>query len=292
MMFFLNSIFTLLLSNCVVSISDAKEILYPGDKQLEHILHPLPYTYLEKDELPQSFFWGNISGISYLTHSLNQHIPQYCGSCWAHSSMSALADRIKIARASSSSSASSGVSSGTEINLSVQYLLNCGQVAGSCQGGSAGRAYDFIYKNGFIPYDTCLPYIACSEHSKDGFCPHVDTTCTPLNTCRTCTNPEKGGSCSPIRQFPNATVAEYGNYGKDEIFAIMAEIYLRGPVKASVNAGPLMNYTGGILLDSPINRNTTHNHGVSLVGWGYDRSTSVQYWIVRNSWGQYWGELG
>jgi cathepsin X len=72
----------------------------------------------------------------------------------------------------------------------------------------------------------------------------------------------------------------------------MAEIFLRGPVKASVNAGPLMDYQGGILLDTPITRNTTHNHGVSLVGWGYDEAADVQYWIVRNSWGQYWGELG
>ena len=55
------------------------------------------------------------------------YVSQYCGSCWAHGAMSALADRIKIARG--------GV--GDDINLSIQYVLNCGGgVAGSCWGGS------------------------------------------------------------------------------------------------------------------------------------------------------------
>ena len=261
----------------------AKEIFYPGDDTLRHVVSPLPSKYLSPSDLPKSFSWGNVSGISYLTRPLNQHIPQYCGSCWAHSSMSVLADRIKIARNAS----------GPDINLSIQFLLNCGGgAAGSCHGGSALRAFDFVHRKGFVPFESCQPYLACSEDSTSGFCPHVDTTCSPVNICKTCSNPEKGGTCAAIGRFPNATVAEYGTYSDGQVHDIMAEIFARGPVKASVNAAPLLDYQGGILLDSAITRNITHNHGVSIVGWGYDEARDVQYWIVRNSWGSYWGELG
>jgi cathepsin X len=66
--------------------------------------------------LPENFSWDNIEGKSYLTKMLNQHIPHYCGSCWAHGAISTLQDRIKIARG--------GV--GHDINLSIQFILNCG----------------------------------------------------------------------------------------------------------------------------------------------------------------------
>jgi cathepsin X len=130
------------------SIAQAQRLnefqILQGHKVRDAYTSPLPYEYIQTDDLPASFTWGDIDGVSYLTHSLNQHIPQYCGSCWAHGALSALADRIKIAR--------KGL--GDEINLSVQYILNCaGKVAGSCHGGSHTGVYEFITESGFIPYD-------------------------------------------------------------------------------------------------------------------------------------------
>lgn len=97
--------------------------------------------------------------------------------------------------------------------------------------------------------------------------------------------------CVAVKHFPNATISEYGVY-RNEPFAMMAEIYVRGPIKASVDATFLRNYTGGVLWDSPEYHSGHHNHGVAIVGWGYDEDRGAQYWLVRNSWGVYWGEMG
>ncbi|KAL7560661.1 hypothetical protein ACA910_001343 [Epithemia clementina (nom. ined.)] len=245
---------------------------------------PLPHSYLHSSQLPDSFSWADVNGVSYLTHSLNQHIPQYCGSCWAHGALSSLADRIKIAR----------LGQGDDINLSIQYILNCGtEIAGSCHGGYHTSTYEFIKKVGYVPYDTCMSYMACSHESTDGFCAHVDTSCTAANTCRTCdTFAGMGGACSEIDFFPNATIAEYGliDFDDNVVEAIMTEILVRGPVAATINAEPIVQYKGGVFTDDSFSDET--NHIVSIVGWGMDEETGTQHWIIRNSWGQYWGEMG
>jgi cathepsin X len=221
-------------------------------------------------------------------------IQQYCGSCWAHGALSALGDRIKIAKAMAASLHDDDTAFVVdEINLSIQYILNCGSsTAGSCHGGSATGVYDFIkHESGFVPYDTCMPYIACSADSSVGVCPHLDLSCSPMNTCRTC---DGSGICYAVSRFPNATIAEFGTYsyftGGFGLVAhqIMAEIYARGPVAASINAEPLLNYAGGIVNDTTP-WHMLPNHIVSIVGWGTNQD-GKKYWICRNSWGEYWGE--
>lgn len=218
----------------------------------------------------------------------SQHLPQYCGSCFAHSALSSLADRIQISQAML---VQQGIVERTEeFDLSVQFVLNCGQdVAGSCHGGSASGAYDFIHQHGYIPVDSCMPYVACSDDSEEGMCPQIDTTCSPMNTCRTCFH---NGTCQAVTHFPNASVVEYGLYQFPNATVIQSEILARGPVKASVDATKLVNYTGGVLWDDPAYYSNHHNHGVSIYGWDYDAERDRQYWLIKNSWGQYWGEMG
>ena len=47
----------------------------------------------------KSFNWCALTnGSSWCTASWNQHIPKYCGSCWAHATLSMLQDRLKVAK--------------------------------------------------------------------------------------------------------------------------------------------------------------------------------------------------
>ena len=47
----------------------------------KHLLTPQPN--LAAEALPSEFSWQSVNGTNYMTTIRNQHIPVYCGSCWA-----------------------------------------------------------------------------------------------------------------------------------------------------------------------------------------------------------------
>jgi cathepsin X len=256
-------------------------IIWRGNSSNSHDL------LLSSEDTPSEFNWCNFNGkgkdgVNYCTMSRNQHIPQYCGSCWAHGAVSALADRIKIKRKGQ----------GVDINLAVQHMLNCGGV-GSCHGGTVDGPYQWIKeisdKTGTgISYETSQPYMACSSESRQGFCPHGDWTCKPLNVARTCGSfDSEGGDCTGLEYYPNATVSDYGSIRG--IDAMQKEILNRGPIACGIAADKLLNWESGIIVSKGFLQMV--DHVISVVGWGHDDKEG-SYWWVRNSWGEYWGEMG
>jgi cathepsin X len=108
-----------------------------------------PLPQLSPEEFPTNFWWGNVSGVNYHTIQRNQHIPIYCGACWAFSATSAMSDRIKIMRKAQ----------WPDILISPQVLLSCDDGDGGCHGGDSSIAYEWIHKNN-ITDETCSPYQA------------------------------------------------------------------------------------------------------------------------------------
>lgn len=70
-----------------VSSASSSRVLVASGAENQHEVHerfwsPLPRTYVAAKDLPRAFSWGAVNGVSYLTKSMNQHLEQYCGSCF------------------------------------------------------------------------------------------------------------------------------------------------------------------------------------------------------------------
>ena len=67
-------------------------------------------------DLPKQFDWRNVDGVNYAAPVRNQHIPVWCGSCWAHGTLHTIGDRVNIMRKNAF----------PPTVLSVQHVLACG----------------------------------------------------------------------------------------------------------------------------------------------------------------------
>jgi len=179
-----------------------------------------------------------------------------CGSCWAFGTVGPFEANIKI-------------KDGVEKNLAEQYLLSCNTDGWDCDGG--WWAHDY-HKNKIPPgepdagavYEADFPYTA------------RDDACNPPHT-----HHEKIASWTFVGS----------QYGVPSTQAIKQAIYDHGPVSAAVCAGSAFsNYPGGVF---ETNETCTYsvNHAIVLVGWDDNQGTNG-VWILRNSWGSWWGESG
>lgn len=179
-----------------------------------------------------------------------------CGACWAFSTVGVMEIAIIM---------QGGYG---QIDLSEQFLISCNDDNMDCNGGWYAHQYhkDKLGKNqnkiGAV-LETSLPYSA-----SNGICE------SNMN------HPYK------LQDYQYLPVSS--NNIVDPIY-IKDAIYKYGSVASGIVVdSDFGRYTGGIYTKDV---QGTVNHGLVIIGWGND-PIEGDYWILRNSWGNAWGENG
>lgn len=177
-----------------------------------------------------------------------------CGSCWAFGTVGIMESALKKA-------------GGPLTDLSEQFLVSCNEDGWGCSGGLTAHHYH---------YDTLA-----KNQTKVGA---VLESAKPY----TATN----GTCSVAYDHPyklkNWQFVTGDEWTVPSVTAIKNAIYTYGPITSGVCVGSgFYGYTGGVFSGDDDCGGYT-NHQIILVGW--DDATGS--WILRNSWGSYWGENG
>ncbi len=175
-----------------------------------------------------------------------------CGSCWAFGAMGALEAAVNLELNDST----------VDLDLSEQYLVSCYPGHGCEQGGHAYYAWRWLDLHGGALLESCFPYeawdIPCEEK-----CENWEELLVPL-----------------------------GDYwtARDSTDESIKQVILdNGPVVADMAVyDDLFKYRGGVYVhpQQPDESESDINHQPVIVGWNDNEGC----WIVKNSWGNSWGE--
>ncbi|CAL8467277.1 g6814 [Coccomyxa elongata] len=150
--------------------------------------------------------------------------------------------------------------SGDLVSLSEQELVDCDTTQDhGCHGGLMDFAFSFIIRNGGIDTEKDYKYKA------------------------------QDGVCNIAKEKRHVvTIDSYEDVPPNDESALK-KAAANQPISVAIEADQreFQLYAGGVF-DAPCG--TALDHGVLVVGYGSDNGSD--YWIVKNSWGDFWGDSG